>query len=110
MRPKWFIRLRKIFVLWHDSYRMYVPDHFMPADEYRAYFSMCTYADLIHAAPCFEQMSKAAYTAGYGECHSGFHWLYCSTSRIKCFSVCSRYFLWLWQFPFYADRSVMGIF
>ena len=47
----------------------------MPADEYRAYFSLRTYADPIHAAPCSEQMAKAVYTAGYGNRHSVFHCL-----------------------------------
>jgi len=38
-------------------------------------FSLRTYADPIHAAPCSEQMAKAVYTAGYGDRHSGFHCL-----------------------------------
>ena len=40
---------KKFFLLWHGSYRRYILAHFLPADEYRAYFSLRTYADPIHA-------------------------------------------------------------
>ena len=61
---------KKFFLLWHGSYRRHIPVYFMPAEEYRAYFSLRTYADPIHAAPC------SVYTASYGDCHSGFHCLW----------------------------------
>ena len=67
---------KKFFLLWHGSYLRYILAHFMPADEYRAYFSLRTYADPIHAAPCSEQVAKTVYTASYGDCHSGFHCLW----------------------------------
>ena len=79
---------KKFFLLWHGSYRRYILAHFMPADEYRAYVSLRTYADPIHAAPCSEQMAKAVYTAGYGIRHSGFRCLRdCFRGEVENFFV-----------------------
>ena len=88
---------KKFFLLWHDSYRMYILAHFMPADEYRAYFSLRTYADPIHAAPCSEQMAKAVYTAGY-------------QAGQNTFSSVPGIPYGYGSFLFYADWGIMGIF
>lgn len=88
---------KKFFLLWHGSYRRYILAHFMLADEYRAYFSLRTYAAPVHAAPCSEQMAKAVYTAGY-------------QAGQNTFSSVPGILYGCGSFLFYADWGIMGIF